>query len=163
MAPFNPSRKRSEPTGDRQRIRVTEAVEAELPRQRTCGVVARRIVESEYGAWLDSRTLEDLKLVVSELATNAYLHGIGRIRLKLEADEGRVRVAVMDEGQGATIKIRQVGAGGGNGLRLVDHLCSRWGAFEGSTHVWAELPIDPPRGGPSHPPATMPEASRGRG
>jgi anti-sigma regulatory factor (Ser/Thr protein kinase) len=87
--------------------------------------------------------LDDLKLVVSELATNAYVHGIGRIRLRLEADEERVRVAVMDEGHNATIKITQVGAYGGNGLRLVDQLCSQWGAYEGSTHVWAELPIDP--------------------
>jgi two-component sensor histidine kinase len=123
---------------------VTEAVEAELPRQPTCGAVARRIVESEYGPRLDSRTLDDLKLVVSELASNAYVHGIGRIRLRLDADDERVRVAIMDEGQGATIKIGPVGTRGGNGLRLVDHLCSRWGAYEGSTHVWAELPINPP-------------------
>jgi anti-sigma regulatory factor (Ser/Thr protein kinase) len=121
---------------------VTEAVEAELPRQPTCGAVARRIVEGQYGARLDSGTLDDLKLVVSELATNAYVHGVGRIRLKLDANEDRVRVAVMDEGEGAAIKIRQVGASGGNGLRLVDHLCSRWGAYEGSTHVWAELALD---------------------
>lgn len=121
---------------------MSEAVDAELPRQPACGALARGIVEREYGARLDSRTLEDLKLVVSELTTNAYLHGIGRIRLKLEVNEECVRVAVTDDGRDAAIKIRQVGARGGNGLRLVDHLCSRWGASKGSTHVWAELPID---------------------
>jgi two-component sensor histidine kinase len=123
---------------------MTEAVDAELPRQPTCGAVARRIVETHFGARLDSGTLDDLKLVVSELASNAYAHGIGRIRLRLDGDEERVRVAVMDDGQGASIKIRQVGAPGGSGLRLVDHICARWGAYEGSTHVWAELPIRPP-------------------
>jgi two-component sensor histidine kinase len=87
--------------------------------------------------------LDDLKLVISELASNAHLHGIGMVRLRLHGDEERVRVAGMDEGQGATIKIGRAGARGGNGLRLVDHLCAQWGAYEGSTHVWAELPIDP--------------------
>jgi anti-sigma regulatory factor (Ser/Thr protein kinase) len=122
---------------------VTEAVDTELPREPTCGAVARRIVERQYGARLDYRTLDDLRLVVSELATNAYVHGIGKIRLRLDANEQRVRVAVMDEGHGATIKIGRLGAHGGLGLRLVDQLCSQWGAYEGSTHVWAELPIDP--------------------
>jgi anti-sigma regulatory factor (Ser/Thr protein kinase) len=121
---------------------VTEVLDTELPREPRCGAVARRIVERHYGAHLDSGMLDDLKLVVSELATNAYVHGIGRIRLRLEADRQRVHVAVMDEGHNATIKITQVGAYGGNGLRLVDQLCSRWGAYEGSTHVWAELPIN---------------------
>jgi anti-sigma regulatory factor (Ser/Thr protein kinase) len=117
-------------------------VDAELPRQPACGHAARRIVEGRYGARLDPRTLDDLKLVVSELANNAYLHGNGRIRLRLDVNEERVRVAVTDEGHNATIKIRQMDARGGNGLRVVDQLCSQWGACEGSTHVWAELPIE---------------------
>jgi anti-sigma regulatory factor (Ser/Thr protein kinase) len=122
---------------------MTAAVEAELQRHPTCGARARRIVERQFGARLDTRTLDDLKLVVSELASNAYLHGTGKIRLKLDADEERVRVAVMDEGHDFTIKIRRAGALSGHGLRLVDRLCSQWGAYEGSTHVWAEVPIDP--------------------
>ena len=121
---------------------MTRAVDAELPREPTCGAVARRIVERQYGARLDVGTLNDLKLVVSELALNAYVHGIGRIRLRLDADESRVRVAIRDEGRNATIKIGPLGASGGLGLRLIDCLCSQWGAYDGSTHVWAELPID---------------------
>jgi anti-sigma regulatory factor (Ser/Thr protein kinase) len=121
---------------------VTEAVETELPRQPTCCALARRLVEREYGARLDSGTLGDVKLVVSELASNAYLHGTGRIRLRLDADEQRVRVAIMDEGENAVIQITQLGSSGGYGLRVVDQLCSEWGAYEGSTHVWAELLID---------------------
>ena len=119
-----------------------EAFQAELPRQTTCGATARRLVERHCGALLDERMLDDAKLVVTELVDNAFVHGKGRIHLKLHHGWGRLRVDVMDEGENATIKIRQVGLRyGGNGLRLVDHLCLRWGAFEGSTHVWAELPV----------------------
>jgi len=116
----------------------------ELPRTRSCAAVARRAVEQQYATELDAETLDDLKLVVSELVDNAYVHGEGEIWMRLEQSEQRVRVEVLDEGRNAAIKIRALGAaGGGHGLRLVDHLCPDWGAFEGSTHVWAELPIDP--------------------
>jgi anti-sigma regulatory factor (Ser/Thr protein kinase) len=127
---------------------LLETFEAELQHQRVCGAVARRLVEERYGDQLDGGTLDDLKLVVSELVYNAYLHGEGRIRLRLQARHEHVRVEVMDEGRNASIKIRRIGArGGGSGLRLIDHLCSRWGAFEGGTHVWAELPVGQNRRG----------------
>ncbi|HEY2653884.1 MAG TPA: hypothetical protein VGI50_18320 [Solirubrobacteraceae bacterium] len=29
----------------------------------------------------------------------------------------------------------------GRNLRIVDQLATTWGAFEGTTHVWAELPM----------------------
>lgn len=118
-----------------------DLLETELPRERSCGAEARRLVEERYGDGLDSDTLFDLKLVVTELVDNAYMHGEGRIRLKLHEREQRVRIEVMDEGENAAIKIRQVGASGGRGLRLVEQLCARWGAFEGSTHVWADLAL----------------------
>lgn len=117
-------------------------IDAELPRERICAAMARQVVEERYQQRLDRDTLDDLKLVVSELVDNAYVHGTGRIRLKVGEDDGRVKVEVMDEGENAAIKIRRLGArGGGHGLRLVDHLCSEWGAFEGSTHVWAVVDL----------------------
>ena len=119
-------------------------MEADLPRERSCAAIARRLVDQHLGAALEASTLDDLKLVVSELVDNAYIHGVGQVSIKLTPGPGRVRIEVLDEGQGATVKIRALGAtSGGHGLRLVDHLCSEWGAFEGSTHVWAELPLDP--------------------
>lgn len=120
------------------------AIEADLPRERSCAALARRLVDEHLGAALDASTLDDLKLVVSELVDNAYTHGVGQIRMKLTPRPGRVFIEVLDQGEGATVKIRALGAAtGGHGLRLVDHLCSEWGAYEGSTHVWAELPLDP--------------------
>jgi anti-sigma regulatory factor (Ser/Thr protein kinase) len=121
---------------------LPKVIEAELPRERICAAMARNLIEERYRQRLDRDTLDDLKLVVSELVDNAYVHGEGRIRLKVAEDGVRVMVEVMDEGESASIKIRRLGArGGGHGLRLVDHLCSEWGAYEGSTHVWAEMDI----------------------
>lgn len=59
---------------------------------------------------------------------------------RLVSLSGRVRVEVVDEGQGAAIKIREDGPElGGWGLRLVDLLTVSWGAYEGTTHVWADI------------------------
>jgi anti-sigma regulatory factor (Ser/Thr protein kinase) len=79
---------------------------------------------------------------VSELVNNAVVHGEGRIRLDAELRGEILRVEVVDEGEGTPPAIREQGVadGGGWGLRLVDTLALRWGVYEGSTHVWAELP-----------------------
>ncbi len=117
-------------------------MEAELPRERGCTALARRLVEQQFEGALNGQTVEDLKLIVSELVDNAYVHGRGQIRLRMGRQADKVRVDVMDEGQDATIKIRQLGVrGGGHGLRLVDHLCLAWGAVPGRTHVWCELTV----------------------
>ena len=121
---------------------MTEAVEAELPRERRCTALARRLVEQQYEGALDPPALEDLKLVVSELVDNAYVHGQGRIRLRLQRQSQCVRIDVMDDGEDAAIRIRKLGVrGGGHGLRLVDHLCAAWGSVAGATHVWCELAL----------------------
>jgi anti-sigma regulatory factor (Ser/Thr protein kinase) len=118
--------------------------DTELPRQPICAALARRVAEREYGGVLERRALDDLKLVVSELVDNAYVHGTGTIRLVLARHDERIRVEVMDEGRDAVIAIKALaGRAGGHGLRLVDHLTERWGAFAGSTHVWAEVPLAP--------------------
>ena len=52
-------------------------------------------------------------LVVSELVDNAYIHGAGQMRIKVAPHPGWVRVEVLDEGEGAAIKIRALGASGG--------------------------------------------------
>ena len=117
-------------------------MEAELPRERGCTALARRLVEQQFEGALDGHTLEDLKLVVSELVDNAYVHGKGQIHLSLGRHANTVRVEVSDEGQNATIKIRRLGVrGGGHGLRLVDHLCAAWGALADPTRVWCEFSV----------------------
>lgn len=120
------------------------AREIELPRDPTCAVRARRWLEAAAGSHVPSEALDDAKLVATELVENALIHGAGKIWLRLDIAGDRLRLEVTDEGQGAAIKIREQGPElGGWGLVLVDRLATRWGAFEGTTHVWAELPAGP--------------------
>ncbi|HLY49777.1 MAG TPA: ATP-binding protein [Solirubrobacteraceae bacterium] len=126
---------------------MTQPLEVELPRERICTALARRLVEQQFGHALDPAMLQDLKLVVSELVDNAYVHGEGRIQVRLEQRAETMLIEVMDEGEGASVKIRKLGVrGGGHGLRLVDHLCSTWGSRAGATHVWAEMAVARPHG-----------------
>jgi anti-sigma regulatory factor (Ser/Thr protein kinase) len=116
----------------------------ELPRNPNCATRARRWLEQEVPGTVGSKTLADLKLVATELVENALVHGNGRIVLRLDCRPATLRVEVTDEGEHAAIKIRTRGKEiGGWGLVLVDRLSDRWGAFEGTTHVWAELPLVP--------------------
>jgi anti-sigma regulatory factor (Ser/Thr protein kinase) len=118
-------------------------IETRLPRTRECAAIARRLVEEHLGAAPNQR-LDDLKLVVTELVDNAYLHGRGEIALMLRTNGLFVRVEVVDEGRGAAIRIRDRPAdeAGGFGLKLVEQLSTAWGAYEGTTHVWAEVLVE---------------------
>jgi anti-sigma regulatory factor (Ser/Thr protein kinase) len=90
---------------------------------------------------LHQRVLDDLYLVVSELVTNAVMHGRGAIRLRLHVDAGDLWGEVIDAGGGFEHEVREVGpfAATGRGLLIVDRLTTRWGVHEGTTHVWFEM------------------------
>jgi len=88
------------------------------------------------------RTLADVRLVVSELVTNAVRHAPGEpISVSVDVDdEGVVHGEVEDHGAGA-VRLRATAPGepGGYGLRIVDTLTDDWGVGGGSTLVWFEL------------------------
>ncbi|MFI1279812.1 ATP-binding protein [Streptomyces sp. NPDC020858] len=111
--------------------------------------------------WDRHESAEDALLVVSELVTNAALHGGGCHELVLTAGEA-LRIDVVD---GETVPPRaraaasRPGVPGGHGLHIVQRLCDRWGSYpHGSGKVvWAEIeasrlatgrrgPQAPPRG-----------------
>lgn len=118
------------------------ALELTLPREASAARAARAELARRFGAELQADTLHRLQLVASELVSNAYLHGRGEIRLRAGTLADAVRVEVVDEGDPSRVGIRpRPGADGGWGLRIVDRLARRWGAFEGTTHVWAELAL----------------------
>jgi anti-sigma regulatory factor (Ser/Thr protein kinase) len=94
---------------------------------------------------LPARTLIDLTAVITELVNNAVAHGPQRpITVALEVAEGVIRGEVADQGN-PVAEIppgREAAKRGAIGLQVVDQLAKRWGAYEGSTHVWFELPLD---------------------
>jgi anti-sigma regulatory factor (Ser/Thr protein kinase) len=111
---------------------------------------------------LDGTLHEDvrdaLSLVVSELVTNAVVHGQGAIRLRLQLEAGDLRGEVIDDGHGFEHELRAAGpsATSGRGLLIVDRLTTRWGVHEGTTHVWFEMPT-----GSDGQPAAGPQRSSG--
>lgn len=121
--------------------------EQELPRGPGAPGEARRALSKWYAATLENEELYRAKLLVSELVTNAVLHGKGRIVLRSHVDEDRLIVEVIDEGGGFERQLRRgkFEDVGGRGLAIVDSESSRWGIHEGTTHVWFEVERAGPR------------------
>lgn len=107
---------------------------------------ARRAVDPHVGERLDSEHAGRLRLLVSELVTNAVLHGAKDhgVEMYLAIAARCIRVEVCDGGSGFDLDHapRPVDAIGGCGLRLLDSLASRWGvAGDDGTCVWFELDL----------------------
>jgi anti-sigma regulatory factor (Ser/Thr protein kinase) len=117
---------------------MTETV-VSLPRSTDAPRQARQLV-SELVA---PDRVDDARLLVSELVTNAVKYGPEdeAIRLIIRRGDERMRFTVHDRGLGPLPAMRADDdpAPGGHGLRLVDALADRWGVERGSTRVWFEL------------------------
>jgi anti-sigma regulatory factor (Ser/Thr protein kinase) len=118
-------------------------VDVVLPSTRACAPSARHYVREAVGERMSALALERTLLAVSELVSNAWKHGQGTIALKAGYRPDGLRIEVIDEGGGAVPQIRKAAgdSSGGWGLRIVDEVALRWGCFEGTTHVWADLPL----------------------
>ncbi len=85
---------------------------------------------------------DTVALLVSEVATNALVHGAGRVRVRVRPTPVGLRVEVHDED--STLPSRRQATPldeGGRGIALVDALSSGWGAektADGKT-VWFEV------------------------
>jgi anti-sigma regulatory factor (Ser/Thr protein kinase) len=108
--------------------------------------VARRWVAARCAELHLDLDATDLTLLVSELVTNACVHGAEPIRVRLDVDEGRVRVEVED-GSPMMPVVRQPDGFStiGRGLLIVESLSRAWGAERvgAGKVVWAEVPIRP--------------------
>lgn len=84
--------------------------------------------------------VEPIRLVVSELATNALVHGRTPFVVTLSREDDTVRLAVSDDSTWTTARATdQVLSAGGRGLRIVDVVSRDWGIIPGeaSKTVWA--------------------------
>jgi PAS domain-containing protein len=96
-------------------------------------------------AWAGSGASDSL-VVLSELVTNAIVHGSGPIDVRIMHRDDKIRVEVSDRAGGVVaVADRGPAAVGGRGLLLVRELAAGWGVDtgEGGKTVWAELPADP--------------------
>ncbi|MEU1484310.1 ATP-binding protein [Streptomyces sp. NPDC005752] len=102
-----------------------------FPRRKTSVRASRDFVDQVLTGWQLAPLIADIKLCVSELATNALLHGVppGReFSVRLSATDHFVRLAVRDSGGGRPA-VRLVGeeSGSGRGLFLARQLAAELG------------------------------------
>lgn len=111
---------------------------------------ARAFAREALADWGVRGRADDVVLCVSELATNALLHGVppGRgflLRLWLLPRGDGVRVEVHDSGDGVPAVPLESGGSdeGGRGLLLVSELADKWGVAEREPGkvVWFECGV----------------------
>ena len=108
---------------------------------------ARRVVREELGSELCEDRLDDVELLVSELATNSVRHAgcneDGVISMEADVTDDCIRVRLCDHGSGfdgPTAEPTPVDAAGGFGLVLLERLSDRWGTQRnGGFCVWFEV------------------------
>src|ERR1044072_3598543 len=102
--------------------------------------------------------VEDAQLLVTELVTNAILHGAPLVRLGLTGQDDWVRVEVDDAGRAVPVKARHSDESmTGRGLTLVGALADAWGVEPspaGKT-VRAELRAPPEAARPTSTPSEL--------
>ncbi|MEU3184109.1 SpoIIE family protein phosphatase [Streptomyces sp. NPDC006923] len=106
---------------------------------------ARARTRRQLAKWSLSELEVAAEVVVSELVTNAIVHGSGPVRLRLIRDQ--VLICEVSDNSGSLPRQRQANATdeNGRGLFLVTHLCSRWGSrwTPDGKIIWAELDLPP--------------------
>jgi CheY-like chemotaxis protein len=125
--------------------RVSAGAALRLAEDITSAARARRFVEEQCTAWGFHAVLDDALLVVSELVTNAVVHGESEAELRLIPGQGILRIEVADDGEAAPDP-RLAGDDDehGRGLLLISVLSTAWGteaAPGGGKVVWADLPV----------------------
>src|SRR4051794_28441791 len=116
-----------------------------LSPDREAGWRARQALRERFRRVLPAQTLIDLTAVVTELVNNAVSHGPGKpITVALVTGDEVIRGEVADQGNPAAAipDMQKPARSDAHGLFLVDKLTSRWAVYEGSTHVWFEMPLE---------------------
>jgi two-component sensor histidine kinase len=118
---------------------------------RPAAVPAARGAVAGLGPYMDEPCAKKAALLVSELVSNAILHGgaggAGSLKLGMAIMPSMVRVEVCDPGEGfESPRASDPDREGGWGLVLMQRLADRWGTKEASTEaeerhtcVWFEL------------------------
>jgi anti-sigma regulatory factor (Ser/Thr protein kinase) len=113
-----------------------------LPKASGSAAAARRFLECVRDQ-VSERTLENARLLVSELVANAIEHvrEKGEIELRVSLARGILRVEVLDRGPGFIPRQRSPDSDRGWGLQYVDRLATSWGVDreDERSRVWFEL------------------------
>ncbi|MFJ4682785.1 ATP-binding protein [Streptomyces sp. NPDC088789] len=115
-------------------------------RERQSIPAARAFTRTVLDSWSIKDRVDDITLCVSELTTNALVHGVppGRcFRLRLLYKGDHLRVEVHDSGGGEP-RLGEVKDESGRGLLLVAALADAWGVAERvpGKIVWCAFAVD---------------------
>jgi anti-sigma regulatory factor (Ser/Thr protein kinase) len=127
-----------------EKVAAVPAIRISLPRTAESPAEARHLV-SRFAAENDLRSESDAALLVlSELVTNAVLHGAEPIEVYVCRDGDLLRIEVSDGGaptDGVAPRSQDDQRPGGRGLHIVNSLARRWGTTDnrGGKTVWAEI------------------------
>lgn len=118
----------------------THEVEHRLAEELDSITAARHLARAALQAWSYRGRHEDVLLVVSELVTNALLHGAGEPVLRMSGGRWHVRIEVADS-SAEPPRPREPGPADGWGMHVVGKLSTGWGTSyrEGGKVVWCEL------------------------
>jgi anti-sigma regulatory factor (Ser/Thr protein kinase) len=127
---------------------MRERVQLDLPPDTSAPAIARNFV-LDRGCGLPMDVVNDAELLVSELVSNAVLHGSPTITLCVDLDPPCIGVGVRDEGEAVpttAVESPPPSLPRGRGLIIVDRLSESWGVTPsepppGKT-VWFELGVD---------------------
>lgn len=121
----------------------TPRAELRLPALPSAAAAARRFMAAQLCATHCRELADDAMLLMSELVTNAVLHGGPPVTVVVDCDGRGVEVRVRD-GNRALPRERPVAldAENGRGLHLLDVIADRWGVTPAEPHgkaVWFHL------------------------
>lgn len=159
--PVSPSPRSGGRSHDRTRTGARRG-DAEYPAPREAHIHLRLPVDAEsvgaahhsvfsIASALDPATLDDVRLLISELVTNAVRHARlapdDWIDLEVDMGSNRIRVEVRDPGPGfdpAALPASKRPEEPGWGLLLLRQVAARWGVERDTvTCVWFELDLGP--------------------
>ena len=123
---------------------VVAEVKAGLSADTASAGQARRFVDQVLSRWRCDSVLDDVKLLVSELVTNAVIHAGSEVEVAVRLLNDAVRIEVVDRAPVSKLKPSMPGHDdeSGRGLLLVETMASAWGVepIDGGKSVWFEVP-----------------------
>jgi anti-sigma regulatory factor (Ser/Thr protein kinase) len=120
-------------------------VSRRFPAKRDAPSAARRFVADALTRWgVDGSSLDDARLVLSELTSNAVVHARSPFSVAIRPEGSRVRISVHDTSPvRPTLRDNGIAGTSGRGMRLVAALSDDWGVdvtADGKT-VWATVAL----------------------
>ena len=115
-----------------------------LPASVSTPAAARAFAREAVESGLPDVRIEDVALVVSELVTNAVVHGEGDITLNVVVAPDTVHVEVEDREPELPGQVdAALDSESGRGLLLVSRIAKRWGVRPASAGkvVWADVAV----------------------